>query len=366
MFELFTGILFLFAIVAFPIVHRYFITRPLFFKAESQRVFWRELAADYNLDFIPGHYQFFGKCTESFVIGNYQNHPFKLDTFQRAEQNDKVFTYTRIVVTINKAKDEQLKLPDNEHISEAKLTSKELIRRLTTEKSTSLKGPIYTEANGSQLYYEQLGIESDVDYLKSLFDILSNKADIHAEMVTIGGEAALVLQDIAQMTDSELRDTVIELLKGIAKKTTQELGHKAHRLVCPRCLARFGAFKLRLSWLETTSYYGCRLCHQSQEFLEVQVFAVLDQTMTTEQIKQNRTLQVNWFARRELFDFDGVAIVQATDEEVERFAIQVGNDMDRTRQARYKQIRCAVASECRLSENTLRILQRTFGELIIK
>lgn len=47
----------------------------------------------------------------------------------------------------------------------------------------------------------------------------------------------------------------------------------------------------------------------------------------------------------------------------ERFAVQVGNDTDPVRRPTYAQMRCLVSPECGLSENTMRILQRTFGRV---
>jgi hypothetical protein len=55
--------------------------------------------------------------------------------------------------------------------------------------------------------------------------------------------------------------------------------------------------------------------------------------------------------------------VQATDEEVERFAVQVGNDTDAIRKPRYKKMRCTVSADCQLSANTMRILKRIFGSI---
>jgi hypothetical protein len=56
-----------------------------------------------------------------------------------------------------------------------------------------------------------------------------------------------------------------------------------------------------------------------------------------------------------------MAIIHASDEEVERFAVQVGNDTDPVRQARYPKTVCTLNPDNDLSENTRRILVRTFG-----
>jgi hypothetical protein len=75
---------------------------------------------------------------------------------------------------------------------------------------------------------------------------------------------------------------------------------------------------------------------------------------------------VNWLTHRKLFDFDEVEIAQTTDEDVERFAVQVGNDTDPKRKPRYQKMRCVVSSECQLSENTMRILERMFGTVAVR
>src|SRR6185295_18517069 len=80
--------------------------------------------------------------------------------------------------------------------------------------------------------------------------------------------------------------------------------------------------------------------------------------------QQDGLIPVNWSATRKLFDFNAVEIVRATDEEVERFAVQVGNDTDPTRQPGYKEMQCVILPQCQLSENTWRILQRTFGQVV--
>jgi hypothetical protein len=88
--------------------------------------------------------------------------------------------------------------------------------------------------------------------------------------------------------------------------------------------------------------------------------------MSREVFEQRGVLYLNWLARRNLFDFDTVTIVQASDEMVERFAVQVGNDTDPTRRPRYNHMPCRVSAKANLSENTVRILHRTFGAVTIE
>jgi hypothetical protein len=90
---------------------------------------------------------------------------------------------------------------------------------------------------------------------------------------------------------------------------------------------------------------------------------VLDDRWSEVWQHQDGLLRVNWLICRKLFDFDRVEVIQATDEDVERFVVQVGNDTDVLRQTRYPQIQCLIGPACRLSENSLRILERTFGRV---
>jgi hypothetical protein len=57
---------------------------------------------------------------------------------------------------------------------------------------------------------------------------------------------------------------------------------------------------------------------------------------------------------------------QASDEAVERFAIQVGNDTDPARRPYYASMPCLIWPGCSLSENSIKILKRTFGQVEVK
>jgi HEAT repeat protein len=134
------------------------------------------------------------------------------------------------------------------------------------------------------------------------------------------------------------------------------------QLWCRRCLARLG-------WHTTPSgmkWPACRICGETIRVTHLvrEAVVVLDENWSEDQTLSDGVLRVNWLKRRAVFDFDRVEIVAATDEDVERFCIQVGNDTDEFRQARYKGMPCRVARQCALSENTLRILRSTFGEMV--
>jgi len=101
---------------------------------------------------------------------------------------------------------------------------------------------------------------------------------------------------------------------------------------------------------------------QRQKFRNV--VAVLDSAWAEPAQRQGTDLlRVNWLKKPSPFDFDWVEIVQASDEEVERFVAMVRSDTDRWRLSRYPQMSCLVAKEARLSDKTVDLLRDTFGEV---
>ncbi len=181
-----------------------------------------------------------------------------------------------------------------------------------------------------------------------------------------GGEAVHQLGHVVRRLGSRNRHTVKWLLRSTALETRRELSGRAKNLLCPQHLVRCHAHRVRVSWFSSVTYYGCRVCHQSREFLDwpAGVVAVLDANMPSDCDQTDGTLRVNWLWRRELFDFDRVEIRQVTDDEIERSCVAVGNDTDPVRVRRRRKVTCVVAKRANLSDNTQRILCHTFGKLV--
>lgn len=184
-------------------------------------------------------------------------------------------------------------------------------------------------------------------------------------LVCWGGQAVEALYPFAVREADPLQQTALWLLASIGHNTASRFAERQD-ILCPKCLTYFQPNQIDLPHQPNLTFYGCRACNQSREFLEGirYVIAILNTAWTEIQLQRNDTLHINWLVRRALFDFDRVEIIQAPDEEVERFAVQVGNDTDPVREPRYKQMKCYVAPECWLSENTLRILVSMFGEVV--
>ena len=103
--------------------------------------------------------------------------------------------------------------------------------------------------------------------------------------------------------------------------------------------------------------------HQQRQKFR-QVVAVLDSSWSAESERANHDkLRVNWFQRSNLFDFDWIEIIQASNEDVNRLVEQIRGDTDTWRELRYPQMVCIVAPECKLSAETMGTLRDMFGEV---
>jgi len=212
--------------------------------------------------------------------------------------------------------------------------------------------------------YEVLERAGEVRVAKAVRDLLRQVPQAVAELTALAAEGDLrATEPLVTLLDEvpAVRDAASRALESIAGIWEG----RAAELLCCSCLVRLEcrrAAKPR----ENTRWLVCRSCRRAGKVLKGirQVVAVLDDRRTQEQPRHDGLLRVNWLKRRTLFDFDRVEIVAAPDEEVERFLIHVGNDTDAWRQKRYKRMPCRVAVDCSLSEHTLRILRRTFGEVV--
>jgi hypothetical protein len=153
------------------------------------------------------------------------------------------------------------------------------------------------------------------------------------------------------------------LLAAISADTRRRLAHKAKRLLCPHCLAKCTEQQVMPAAGRRISYYGCRLCQQSQTFIEGEAVLVLDDRMAEERTFTDGVFLVNALRTPTFCDCDRILITRASEYEVERFCIRMGNDTDPFRTGRHKRLPVTVC--CALPENSRRILGSLFGKVTV-
>ncbi len=316
---------------------------------------WQALAQAHGWSFVPGNANH-----NAYIIGTYQAYALKIEVSKDPLTN--LNTGTRIIVTPTP----KTRPADNHEQVESLALA--IIQQLAPG-AFKIKGKIRSEAQGKQgqaVYYEQAGIEKSSAYLQSIIDLLVNLANAYPGMVALGGKTVTLLHPLLARRLYEPQPVIIQLLQDISRSTTGMFGRRVAEMLCPYCLARYTTHTIDPSWLEAEiTYCGCRICSQSREVIRCKgkIIAVLNRQMEVGRQPHQDNLSINWLAGRKLFDFDEVHIIDATDEDVERFAVQIGNDTDPLRVSGYKQIRCLVSPGCAMSNNTMKILRHIFGQV---
>lgn len=202
------------------------------------------------------------------------------------------------------------------------------------QRGVRLSGQLKPQNFKEGLVYEEKGIIAE-RHAKPLLELMAELVTAQPSVVATGSELAPLLYDSYSQKGHLLRHVAADWLRRIADDTTKRLSSRTEGFICADCLTYLDAFSFKLGFLERITTYGCRTCGQSRRLIETPdgVEAVLDR---------------RW---------------DANDEAVERFTVQVGNDTDPVRRPRYKKMAVTIAPDSPISENSRRILERTFGNI---
>jgi len=175
-----------------------FVFGIVYFRRQAQQKAWSDLATQTGLTFEPGG--FFGPVPR--VTGAHRGHTLTLDTFTRGSGKHR-HTYTRIVLFVNNAVGIYLALYQESVFSkigkffgmeDLQIGDEEVDRRfIIKSKPESFAASLFTsislrqqllqarvlnvEVDGRELTFEQVGLLTDVEYLKFLFDLLGQLAE---------------------------------------------------------------------------------------------------------------------------------------------------------------------------------------------
>lgn len=182
----------------------------------------------------------------------------------------------------------------------------------------------------------------------------------------LGTELIPYLLPLLQNQSTELAKETTWLIREISKDSETRFQKNFQNAICTKCYTRFEKHFVDLPGPFNAYYYGCRTCKQNRNYIQWdgKIIAVLDHAMDAEFVIRKQSLYVNWLWLNRLFDFDGVEIVQATEEEVERFIIQVRNDTDPGKQKQYKSMTCRIINRTALTQETINLLENVFGSVI--
>lgn len=186
----------------------------------------------------------------------------------------------------------------------------------------------------------------------------------------------LICEALGRFGDIRATDALLTALSGKDKKVqssarsaleaiSESAAPRVRLFLCRSCMTRFDSRPTDKRLLRKGRYYACRTCGKAVNAVpDIRTaVAVLDSEWGKDETREKDQIRVNWLNYRKLFDFDRVEIVSASDEDVQRLCVQVGNDTDEFRRKKYKQVTVTVSPACRIEENTLRILKSMFAEV---
>ncbi len=246
------------------------------------------------------------------------------------------------------------------------------------EQATQMRNPAWYDtlkfsAVGRYFYFYYLEDSITLDEIYQLVEPKVDLLEAYLELLAFGGVTVPGLVKVIQNAPDKpipstpfTRQIAKFLLKDLSQETVMQFGNKGTTYCCLRCLMNVEPQSVRLSLLDNITYYGCRQCGNSRVVVQGKMKAILDNGSQVELVEQGDEIYVNWLVNRPYFDFEEVEIIQATDEEVERFAVHLGNDMDKQRQQQYREMLCTIGPNSDLSQNTMRILERTFGQVVVE
>ncbi len=175
--------------------------------------------------------------------------------------------------------------------------------------------------------------------------------------------------------DPSLRAHAEGMVRLVCEDTRKVVGSRASQLICGKCFVHCGKHRIDVPGGSAYDYYGCRSCGMSHHLIPKpkSLTLVLDESLGPDPVWRGSELRVNWLARAraakyegtELYDFDRVEIVSATETDVDHFLVDVANDTDADRRKRYAQIPCLVAADSGLSDVAIRKLRDVFPGLRI-
>ena len=324
-----------------------------FFKSRSERAkalltvrkteAWQTFAEKYGLTYIPGE-----TIDKAQVKGQYRTCRFLLKTEQQLT-DENVLEITTIRLSCDTSSDTAKNRP---------LSPKKIKSLLTlTDFPVQIKGYIDITANGNAINYTQPNIEYDRIYLQVISDYLYQLLNIYPILVNSKDTYLTELQAIARYKGLALQPFARRMMGQMKIPAPKK---SEIRLICPTCLVSYGEAVNSALDGDFNSDVGCRICGNRQGYFAGKMVAVLNRDLTTDIEQVEGELRVNWLKHQHLLDFDEIEIVQATDEDVERFVVQVGNNSDADQKSRYANVTVTISPSCELSGNTQRILKRMF------
>jgi hypothetical protein len=150
--------------------------------------------------------------------------------------------------------------------------------------------------------------------------------------------------------------------KNTIEKICRKVPVKNFDFFCRKCFCRYRKHWATIYLLKGFTYYACRNCHYNSYWLIgiKKVVLLLDHNFKEMFVQDGGTLTVNWYTKKEPFDFDEIRITGADDYDVEVLVMKLINDMDKKRRKRLAKIPVYLSPNLELSRAKMNMLNDNF------
>lgn len=150
--------------------------------------------------------------------------------------------------------------------------------------------------------------------------------------------------------------------KEMLEKICAKIPVEDHNFFCHECCCRTERHKSKLSYFKTIKYYACRKCHSNSYLIEgiEKVVLLLDHNFKENYVQNGGTLTINWFKKKEPFDFDEIWIKKVDEFEIEELVMILRNDMDDKRRKRLPGILLLISPTLKFSQAKTNLLKDNF------
>lgn len=119
--------------------------------------------------------------------------------------------------------------------------------------------------------------------------------------------------------------------------------------------------KISIPILNSRIFSVCRNCKSNKDYIEnVNKVVLILEKMDKPYIFENGVLFLNWFHLKRPVDFDMIAILSATNEDVAELVMKLKNDEDIDRKKKYNRLPVYIAKELGISQAKINLLKKTF------
>lgn len=150
--------------------------------------------------------------------------------------------------------------------------------------------------------------------------------------------------------------------KNTIEKICRKVLTKNLNFFCRKCFCRYRRHSVMTYLFKGVTYYACRNCHYNSYLLIgiKKAVLLLDHNFKETFVQDGGTLTVNWYIRKEPFDFDEIRITDADDYDVEVLVMKLINDMDKKRRKRLRKIPVYLSPNIKLSQSKMNLLNDNF------